>query len=74
MLYLSSENFDISESKLFKFKNIKKIGEGSYGTVYSAIDTSKNNQIVAIKRMNLAIDEVGIPAETLREIALLKSF
>lgn len=34
-----------------KFKELKKIGDGSFGTVIKAVDN--NNQLVAIKKMKV---------------------
>lgn len=47
------------------------LGSGSYSTVFLGLDT-RTNRSVALKR--IAIDEKeGLPATTLREIAILKS-
>lgn len=54
-----------------KFEVIEKIGEGAYGVVYKARDSS-NNQKVAIKKIRLEHCEDGIPQTTLREISFLK--
>ena len=40
-----------NKKKLQDYEIIKKIGEGSYGDVYSAKDI-KTNEIVAIKRID----------------------
>ena len=51
-----------------------KIGKGTYGAVYKAIDL-QNNKLVAMKKMFLNIDdEEGIPSIVLREIQLMKAF
>jgi len=56
--------------KLSDFDSLKKIGEGTYGTVYKARDLRTKSK-VALKRIE--IDRVeGISASTLREVALLK--
>lgn len=44
---------------------------GAYGVVYKAID-KQSQQPVAIKMIRLECEEEGIPATTLREIALLR--
>lgn len=53
------------------YRKIEKIGEGTYGVVYKAVQKS-NNQIVALKKIRLENDSEGIPSTSLREIALLK--
>ena len=50
----------------------EKIGEGTYGVVYKAIDTKHNNRIVALKKIRLESEDEGIPSTTIREISLLK--
>lgn len=46
--------------------------QGAYGTVYKARDRKNADQIVALKKVRVALTEDGIPMNTLREIALLK--
>jgi cyclin-dependent kinase len=50
---------------------IEKVGEGTYGVVYKARDTS-NNQIVALKKIRLEAEDEGVPSTAIREISLLK--
>ncbi|EFC45271.1 predicted protein [Naegleria gruberi] len=52
-------------------KQLQKIGEGTYGVVFKAIDLTNNN-VVAVKRIRLEKEDEGVPSTTLREIALLK--
>ena len=47
------------------------LGEGTYGVVYKAIDR-RNNEIVALKRIRLEVEDEGIPSTALREISLLR--
>lgn len=47
------------------------LGEGAFGIVWKAIDT-RTGKHVAIKRIRLDSHEEGVPATTIREIALLK--
>jgi serine/threonine protein kinase len=53
------------------YNKLREIGQGSYGIVYKAQNTSNKN-IVALKRIKLTSPEEGIPASAIREIALLK--
>lgn len=55
-----------------KYKKVKKIGEGSYGVVYRALDTA-NNRTVALKKIKFSPEDEGIPAHCLREISILKT-
>ena len=45
---------------------------GAYGTVYKARDLANPGQIVALKKVRVALTEDGVPMSTLREIAVLK--
>jgi serine/threonine protein kinase len=55
-----------------KYERLGKLGEGSYGIVYKALDRS-TNQMVALKRIKLDHESSeGIPGTTLREVVLLK--
>ncbi|XP_058835665.1 cyclin-dependent kinase 4 [Topomyia yanbarensis] len=54
------------------YEELNKIGTGAYGTVYKARDLSNEGNIVALKKVRVALTEDGVPMSTLREIALLK--
>jgi serine/threonine protein kinase len=59
---------------LSDFDSLKKVGQGTYGTVYKARDLrsrSSPKAKVALKRIELDRGE-GVSASTLREVALLK--
>jgi serine/threonine protein kinase len=49
----------------------KPLGEGTYGEVFKARDTT-NGTIVAMKRIKLDQEEEGMPSTAIREISLLK--
>jgi serine/threonine protein kinase len=48
-----------------------QLGVGAYGVVYKALDT-KENRLVAQKKIKLEGEDEGIPATALREISNLK--
>jgi serine/threonine protein kinase len=59
------------EKRLLNFNKIRKIGEGTYGEVYEAIDLS-NNSKVALKKIRIENKDEGIPITALREMCILK--
>jgi hypothetical protein len=50
---------------------LDKIGEGTYGNVYKARDTT-NGELIALKKIKFANDDEGIPSTAIREVCLLK--
>lgn len=58
-------------ANLDNFTRVEKIGEGTYGVVYKAKDTSSGN-VVALKRIRLDSEADGVPSTAIREISLLK--
>lgn len=61
-----------SKQALAKYEIKEKLGEGTYGEVYKALDTT-NGRIIALKKMRLLeADDEGVPATALREVSLLK--
>ena len=52
------------------FEKLNRVGEGTYGVVYRAKDTS-TGQIVALKRVRMDKDKEGLPISSLREVNLL---
>lgn len=53
------------------FQKIEKIGEGTYGVVYKAVDKN-TGKLVALKKIRLETESEGVPSTALREISLLK--
>ena len=54
------------------YRIVKKIGEGTYGTVFLAVDQS-NAAKVAIKKVKIRKPEDGLPKELLREIETIET-
>lgn len=53
------------------YQKLEKVGEGTYGVVYKALERN-TNAIVALKKIRLENDEEGIPSTAIREISVLK--
>jgi serine/threonine protein kinase len=64
-----SSNF--CENPLSRYKKLEKVGNGTYGVVYKAIDL-ETNEIVALKKMILEVENEGVPSCAIREICLLR--
>ncbi|KAJ7319362.1 Pkinase-domain-containing protein [Mycena albidolilacea] len=54
-----------------RYERIQKIGEGTYGVVYRALDKNTST-IVALKKIRLEAEDEGVPSTAIREISLLK--
>ncbi|XP_021906358.1 cell division control protein 2 homolog D [Carica papaya] len=53
------------------FKKLEKVGEGTYGKVYRAIEKA-TGKTVALKKTRLHEDDEGVPPTTLREVSILR--
>ncbi|ODQ61262.1 hypothetical protein WICANDRAFT_83446 [Wickerhamomyces anomalus NRRL Y-366-8] len=58
--------------ELSNYQRLEKVGEGTYGVVYKALDTKHNNRVVALKKIRLESEDEGVPSTAIREISLLK--
>ncbi len=62
---------NLSLKSIERYQKLEKVGEGTYGVVYKALDKVTGDHI-AMKKIRLDHDEEGIPSTAIREIALLK--
>lgn len=53
------------------FTKIENIGSGTYGDVYKGIN-NETNEVIAIKRIKIDLENEGIPSTALREITILR--
>ena len=60
-----------AKQRYSKYEVLHKIGEGTYGMVYDAVDKVSKRR-VAIKDIILEDGGTGIPSTAIREIGLLK--
>jgi cyclin-dependent kinase len=54
-----------------RYKILKRLGSGTYGVVYQAVEI-ETDKVVALKKIKLNADGEGFPQTSVREIALLK--
>lgn len=59
-------------SQFTRYVRTETLGEGTYGVVFKARDV-KTNEIVALKKIKLEIEDEGVPSTALREISVLKT-
>lgn len=58
-------------NSLDRYRRLEKIGTGTYGVVYKAIDQA-TQELIALKKIILDIEPEGIPSTAIREICLLR--
>jgi len=58
------------EPGLEHYEKQQKLGEGTYGIVFKAID-KRDGSVVALKKIRMENEEQGVPPTTLREVATL---
>ncbi|XP_007910501.1 cyclin-dependent kinase 4 [Callorhinchus milii] len=61
----------MEQNSVTQYEPVAEIGGGAYGTVYKARD-SRSGKFVALKIVRVQMGEDGLPATTVREVALLK--
>jgi len=54
-----------------QYEKQEKIGEGTYGVVYKAVN-KVTNETIALKKIRLEQEDEGVPSTAIREISLLK--
>ncbi|CAL9186347.1 unnamed protein product [Musa hybrid cultivar] len=54
-----------------RYEKVEKIGEGTYGVVYKARDRL-TNEMIALKKIRLEREDLGVPGTAIREVSLLK--
>jgi serine/threonine protein kinase len=67
-----SQQFIKPASQIDRYQKLDKLGEGTYGVVYKAID-KVTGETVALKKIRLEKEDDGVPSTAIREISLLKS-
>ena len=68
----SSRTLTKPVSELDKYQKLEKLGEGTYGVVYKALN-QHTGEYVAIKKIRLEKEDDGVPSTAIREISLLKN-
>ena len=61
----------MSLEKKDRYEKLERIGEGTYGVVFKASDTTQKD-IVALKKIKLENEDEGVPSTAMREISILK--
>eukprot|EP00750_Incisomonas_marina_P005008 INCI13559.1.p1 GENE.INCI13559.1~~INCI13559.1.p1 ORF type:complete len:296 (+),score=45.51 INCI13559.1:96-983(+) len=59
-------------NRLARYVRTETLGEGTYGVVFKARD-STTGDIVALKKIKLELEDEGVPSTALREISVLKT-
>lgn len=73
---MDADSFNQQDEVASRYKKMDRIGKGTYGVVYLALD-KKTNERVALKKMIIHVmadyqnENEGIPSTALREISLL---
>lgn len=62
---------NFGETSIERYERKQKIGTGTYGVVYKALDT-QTNKLIALKKILLDVEPEGIPSTAIREICILR--
>jgi cyclin-dependent kinase len=62
--------WEFGESPLERYRRVEKIGVGTYGVVYKALDTATTHEekYIALKKILLELRDEGLPSTAIREI------
>jgi serine/threonine protein kinase len=65
---------EFGESPIERYRRVEKIGVGTYGVVYKAIDTAVTHEerFIALKKILLELRDEGLPSTAIREICILR--
>lgn len=66
---MDDDNFGRHDRSIFQ--KTDNIGSGTYGVVYKGIN-KETNEIIAIKKIKIDLENEGIPSTALREITILR--
>ena len=61
----------MKEDQEYYYRLLDKIGEGTYGTVFKAVD-QRSDTLVAFKKVKIRKADDGLPKEFLREVESLR--